>query len=55
MLVALLAVLGVDLIWIVILVVILLTRRAWLSRQPGAFKGEQVENWYDDHMGRVSG
>ncbi|MDQ2873418.1 MAG: hypothetical protein M3Y33_00710 [Actinomycetota bacterium] len=39
MLIALLAVIGVDLIWIVVLIVILLTRRAWVSHQPGAFKG----------------
>ncbi len=39
MLIALLAVLGVDLIWIVVLVAILLSRRAWISHQPGAFKG----------------
>ena len=39
MLIALLAVLGVDLIVIVVLVGVLLTRRAWVSRQPGAFKG----------------
>ncbi len=39
MLIALLAVLGVDLIVIVVLVAALLTRRAWVSRQPGAFKG----------------
>ncbi|MDQ2873334.1 MAG: DUF2550 domain-containing protein [Actinomycetota bacterium] len=34
-----LAVLGVDLIWIAVLIAILLSRRAWISRQPGAFKG----------------
>ena len=39
MLIALLAVLGVDLIVIVVLVAVLLTRRAWVSRQPGTFKG----------------
>jgi hypothetical protein len=39
MLIALLAVLGVDLIVIVVLVGVLLSRRAWVSRQPGAFKG----------------
>lgn len=39
MLVALLAVLGVDLIVIVALAVAMLTRRRWLRRQPGAFKG----------------
>ena len=39
MIIALLAVLGVDLIVIVILVVVLLFRRRWVSHQPGAFKG----------------
>jgi hypothetical protein len=39
MLVALLAVLGVDLIVIVVLLGVMLTRRRWVSHQPGAFKG----------------
>ena len=39
MLIALLAVLGVDLIVIVALLGILLVRRRWVSRQPGAFRG----------------
>lgn len=39
MLIALLAVLGVDLSVIVFAVVVLLSRRVWVSRQPGAFKG----------------
>ena len=39
MLVALLAVLGVDLIVIVALLGVMLTRRRWVSHQPGAFKG----------------
>jgi hypothetical protein len=39
MLIALLAVLGVDLVVIVVLLAILLTRRRWVSHQPGAFKG----------------
>ncbi len=39
MLIALLAVLGVDLIVIVVVVGVLLTRRGWVRRQPGAFKG----------------
>jgi hypothetical protein len=38
MLVALLAVLGVDLVVIVVLLAIVLTRRRWVNRQPGAFK-----------------
>lgn len=38
MLIALLAVLGVDLVTIVCLIAILLSRRAWVSRQLGAFK-----------------
>ena len=39
MLIALLAVLGVDLVAIACLVAILLSRRAWVSSQPGAVKG----------------
>ena len=39
MLIALLAVLGVDLVTIVCLIAILLSRRAWVSRHPGAFNG----------------
>ena len=39
MLIALLAVLGVDLIVIAVLLAIVLTRRRWVSHQPGAFKG----------------
>jgi hypothetical protein len=39
MLIALLAVLGVDLIVIVVLLGVLLSRRRWVSHQPGAFKG----------------
>jgi hypothetical protein len=39
MVVALLAVLGVDLIVIVALLGVMLTRRRWVSHQPGAFKG----------------
>jgi hypothetical protein len=39
MVIALLAVLGVDLIVIVVLLGLVLTRRRWVSHQPGAFKG----------------
>jgi hypothetical protein len=39
MVLALLAVLGVDLIVIVVLLGIMLARRRWVSHQPGAFKG----------------
>jgi hypothetical protein len=39
MFIALLAVLGVDLIVIVVLLAAVLSRRRWVSRQPGAFKG----------------
>jgi hypothetical protein len=39
MLAALLAVLGVDLIVIVILVALVLLRKRWVKRQPGAFSG----------------
>jgi hypothetical protein len=39
MLIALLAVLGVDLIVIVVLLGVVLTRRRWVSHRPGAFKG----------------
>jgi Protein of unknown function (DUF2550) len=37
--IALAAVLGVDLVVIVILMAVLLIRRRWISHQPGAFKG----------------
>jgi hypothetical protein len=37
--IALLAVLGVDLIVIEVLLGAVLTRRRWVSHQPGAFKG----------------
>jgi hypothetical protein len=39
MLIALLALLGVDLIVIVAFVGVVLSRRRWVSRQPRAFKG----------------
>ena len=39
MVIALLAVLGVDLIVIVAFLGVVLTRRRWVSHQPGAFKG----------------
>jgi hypothetical protein len=39
MIIALLAVLGVDLIVIVVLLGAVLARRRWVSHQPGAFKG----------------
>ena len=39
MLIALLAVLGVDLIVIVVVAAGVLSRRRWISRQPGAFRG----------------
>jgi hypothetical protein len=39
MLIALPAVLGVDLIVIVVLLGVLLSRRRWVSHQPSAFKG----------------
>ena len=39
MLIALLAVLGVDLVVLAFAIVVLLSRRAWVSRQRGAFKG----------------
>jgi hypothetical protein len=38
-LIALLAVLGVDLWVIVVLLAVVLTRKRWVSHQPGAFKG----------------
>jgi hypothetical protein len=37
--IALLTVLGVDLIVIVVLLGVVLSRRRWVSREPGAFKG----------------
>ena len=39
MVIALLAVLGVDLIVIVAFVGVVISRRRWVSREPGAFKG----------------
>ena len=39
MLIALLAVLGVDLIVVVFLLALMLTRRYWVSHRPGSFKG----------------
>jgi hypothetical protein len=39
MLIALLVVLGVDLIVVVVLAALLLGRRRWVKRQPGAFAG----------------
>jgi hypothetical protein len=39
MLIALLALLGVDLVVIVVLVVLILARRRWVAHQPGAFRG----------------
>lgn len=39
MLIALLAVLGVDLLVVVVLLAVVLTRRRWIGHQPGAFKG----------------
>jgi hypothetical protein len=39
MLIALLAVLGVDLIVIVVLLAFVLARRRWVQRQPGSFRG----------------
>ena len=39
MLIAQLAVLGVDLSVIIALMAIVLARKRWVSRQPGAFKG----------------
>ncbi len=39
MLIALLAVLGVDLIVIVVLLALVLSRKRWVMKQPGAFRG----------------
>src|SRR3954447_15859998 len=39
MLIALLAVLGVDLIVIVVLLALVLSRKRWVKRQPGSFRG----------------
>jgi hypothetical protein len=39
MLIALLAVLGVDLIVIVVVLVLVISRKRWVKRQPGAFHG----------------
>jgi Protein of unknown function (DUF2550) len=39
MLIALLAILGVNLIVIVVLLAVVLSRKRWVRRQPGAFRG----------------
>jgi hypothetical protein len=39
MLIALLALLGVDLVVIVVLLAFVLSRKRWVMRQPGAFRG----------------
>ena len=39
MLIALLAVLGVDLVVVVALLAVVLTRKRWIRHQPGTFKG----------------
>jgi Protein of unknown function (DUF2550) len=39
MLIALLALLGVNLIVIVVLLVLVLSRKRWVKRQPGSFRG----------------
>jgi hypothetical protein len=39
MLIALLAVLGVDLVVVVVLLIVVLSRKRWVKRQPGAFRG----------------
>ena len=39
MLIALLAILGVDLIVIVVVLAFVLSRKRWVMRQPGAFRG----------------
>jgi hypothetical protein len=64
MVIALLAVLGVDLIVIVAFLAVVLSRRRWVSHQPGAFKGAirvvdgEVEGlgpkWRRAHRGRHS-
>jgi hypothetical protein len=50
MLIALLAVLGVDLIVLVVLVAFVVTRKRWVKRQPGAFRGA-----IRVHGGKVNG
>ena len=39
MLIALLALLGVDLIVIVVLLAVMLSRKRWVTDQPGSFRG----------------
>ncbi len=39
MLIALLAILGVNLVVIVVLLAVVLSRKRWVKRQPGAFRG----------------
>jgi hypothetical protein len=53
MVVALLAVLGVDLAVILAVLAVLLMRRRWVSRQPGSFKGAiRVVDGESDGLGR---
>jgi hypothetical protein len=55
MLIALLAILGVDLIVIVVFVAAVLVRRRWVSRQAGAFLGvARVVDGHFDHLGSKS-
>lgn len=52
MLIALLVVLGIDLIVIVAVVAFIVTRRRWVLRQPGAFRGAirvGDANWQRGH------
>ena len=52
MVIALLAVLGVDLIVIAVILAGVLGRRRWVSRQPGAFRGTaQVVDGRVPHLG----
>src|SRR5688500_1403395 len=49
MLIALLAVLGVDLIVIVALLAFVLSRKRWVKRQPGPFRGARGVRSGDSH------
>ena len=52
MVIALLAVLGVDLIVIAVVLAALVGRRRWVGRQPGAFRGRaQVVQGQVPHLG----
>ena len=55
MLIALLIVLGVDLIVVAAFAAFVLGRRRWLKRQPGEFAGKIRVSGGDEHRALVTG